>query len=107
MRTINLATASTEKVRLVNAVLEGDQAAIDEYRTTIIDPFCDAFINFVKKARPNVNCSSEGQVFTGKMFFAQESVGLGLIDGIDTPQNIIAQLQSQAVQNLTKNYFKY
>lgn len=81
------ATLSTDKNALFNKVLKGDYA---EYIKTQLDPLNESFHNAVKANRPNISPN----VFTGKMYRAEEAVALGMADGIKTFSEFINIVQN-------------
>lgn len=85
------ATLSTDKNALFNKVLKGDYT---EYIKNQLDPLNESFHNAVKANRPNIS----PDVFTGKMYRAEEAVALGMADGIKTFSEFI-----DIVQNTSSN----
>jgi len=72
------ADQSSEKNSDFNKMLEGDYSLI---KNNVLNPLADAFIKNVKSLRAIVG-NDEHVMFKGKTFFANESLALGLIDGI-------------------------
>lgn len=70
------ADQSSDKNKEFTDALAGDYEAI---KKEMLNPLADQFINAVKKNRPGI--SSE-EVFTGKVYFAEDALALGLIDEI-------------------------
>jgi len=73
------ATLSTLKNKYEREVLEGKY---ENYRTEVLDVYNQAFVDFVKSCRPNLNTDEKVGVLNGQMFFAPQAIEHGLIDGI-------------------------
>lgn len=90
------ATESTEKNNAVNLAIKGDgKKLISE----MLDPLNALFLNAVKENR-----NANAEVLTGKIYFAQEAVTLGLIDRIASVHSIFSQYtktQKQKMESLT------
>ena len=89
MQGINLievyATKSTDKNQDYHEALKGNDAPLK----AICDKYNENFINSIAEGRKGVIDEDSGKWGTGKMFFADEAVQLGLIDEIDTLENVI------------------
>jgi len=70
-----MADQSADKNKEFIDALDGDYTAI---KTQHLNPLADIFIAAVKSNRP----AADESVFTGKVYFAQEALQLGLIDAI-------------------------
>jgi ClpP class serine protease len=64
----------------------GKKGSLDPVKK-IVNKFNDAFLADVKEARGDSMTGDDWK--TGKMFFADEALKIGLIDGIDTLDNVI------------------
>jgi len=86
------ATLSTDKNGPFREAIEGKpERLVNE----IIDPFNTAFIGLIKEARPAM-AKTEAQWNTGRTFFADEALELGLIDGYNTMEGCIARVRALA-----------
>ena len=71
------ATKSNEKNKDINDVLKGNY---DNYRKEVLDRINDKFHASIKANRPKV----KPEALTGKIFFAQDAIAMGLADSIGT-----------------------
>lgn len=78
------ASKSTDKNKPFMDALDGNY---DNLRKNVIDPFNEQFISMVQTNRPNVN----KEVFTGKLYTAQDAIKMGLIDGFKTLDEVISR----------------
>jgi ClpP class serine protease len=86
------ATLSTDKNGPFREAIEGKpERLINE----IIDPFNAAFIDLIKEARPAM-AKTEAKWNTGRTFFGDEALELGLIDGYNTLEGCIARVRALA-----------
>lgn len=72
------ADQSTHKNRAFKLVLEGKY---EEIKREMLNPIAVKFQDFIKQRRPNLNLDIEG-ILNGRMFYAEEALEYGLIDGI-------------------------
>ncbi|MFZ4549443.1 MAG: S49 family peptidase, partial [Bacteroidales bacterium] len=77
-----MADQSADKNKPVLDAMAGNYKTIKDRE---LNPLADMFISAVKTNRPNLPDS----VFTGKMFFADEALSLGLIDSIGNFQSAV------------------
>jgi protease-4 len=77
-----MADQSADKNKPVLDAMAGNYKTIKDRE---LNPLADMFISAVKTNRPNLPDS----VFTGKMFFAEEALSLGLIDSIGNFQSAV------------------
>jgi protease-4 len=84
-----IADQSVDKNKPVIDALAGDYKTIKDRE---LNPLADMFIAAVKDNRPNLPDS----VFTGKMYFAEEALSLGLIDSIGSFDSAIAAVTALA-----------
>lgn len=71
------ASKSTDKNKDINDVLEGKY---NDYRKNTLDKINEKFLETVKANRPSIDDGA----LTGKMFFANDAIAMGLIDSIGT-----------------------
>jgi len=83
------ADQSSDKNKPFEDALAGDFKAIKERE---LNPLAAMFISAVQANRPNLPAS----VFTGKMYFAEEALSLGLIDSIGNFDSAIAAVTALA-----------
>jgi protease-4 len=69
------ATKSTDKNKDINEVIDGKY---DNYIKNTLDPINEQFHASVKSNRPDL----KKEVLTGKLYFANDAIGMGLIDEI-------------------------
>lgn len=79
------ASKSTDKNKDYRDALDGKFEAI---RTTC-DKYNESFLSSIANGRKDVIDADQGKWGTGKMFFADEALALGLIDQVDTLENVI------------------
>ena len=79
------ATKSTDKNQDFYKALQGDTAPL----RAVCDRFNEAFISSIATARKGVIAEDQKAWATGKMFFAQEALDLGMIDGVDTLESVL------------------
>ena len=79
------ASKSTDKNQPYIKAIEGDTSLLRE----MCDKVNDAFIESIASWRSGVISDDRKQWSTGKLFFAEEAKKLGLIDEIDTFENVI------------------
>ena len=85
------ADQSQDKNKTFTDALKGDYTGI---KNDQLNPLAEKFIAFVKANRPNLPDS----VFTGKIFFADEALALGLIDQIGSLDIAIAAVTALATE---------
>lgn len=95
------ADQSTHKNKYFHEALKGNYKAI---KSEMLNPLAERFIAQVKQARgAKLNTQVEG-ILAGKMFFADDALKHGLIDGIGTMQEAIAKVRQLAtVKNFMSN----
>lgn len=79
------APQSTEKNKDYKDAKKGDYSDIEKDLSYI----ADTFINAVKEGRGSKLNLSAGDPFKGKMYFADDAMAIGLIDGIKTMDQVI------------------
>lgn len=79
------ATRSTDKNQEFYKALQGDTAPLKN----VCDTYNEGFISSIANARVGVINEDQGKWGTGKMFFAPEAVDIGMIDEIDTFENVL------------------
>lgn len=72
------ASQSSYKGKSYDEALKGNYK---EFRKEHLDPMAIQFQNFVKQSRPNLKTDVEG-ILEGKMFYADQALQYGFIDGI-------------------------
>lgn len=97
IHTIN-ATKSTDKNKAFMDAEKGDYALM---RTSLLDPLNEEFHANVKVGRPDIS----SEVFTGKIYLADQAVDLGMIDGVKTFQEVIEFTQEQIANHTTMSLF--
>lgn len=65
---------------------------------TQLDPLAKAFQEQIKATRPKLDASAEG-VLTGAMFFANDAVRVGLVDGIGDINTAVAKVKELKIVN--------
>lgn len=102
------ATKSPNKNTMYDSAADGDDT---EWRA-MLDSFNEVFHSFVKKGRgkklkmtPSVKIGDieVAEVLTGKIYIGQGGVEIGLIDQIDTLDNLVAMLQKEISNAATPN----
>jgi signal peptide peptidase SppA len=84
------ADQSRDKNKTYTDALNGDYAGIKNEQ---LNPLAEQFISAVKANRPNLPDS----VFTGKVFFAEDALSLGLIDEIGSLETAISAVSALSV----------
>ena len=84
------APQSTDKNADINGAISGDKDALERMRQ-VAGTFCESLISSVENSR---KISGRDKWGTGKMFFAKESMELGLIDSIDSFENFLNYLNT-------------
>lgn len=79
------ATKSTDKNQEFYKAIQGDTAPLKK----VCDTYNEGFISSIANARVGVISEDQGAWATGKMFFAPEALSLGMIDEIDTFDNVL------------------
>jgi len=91
------ASKSTHKNKLSNDVSEGKT---EEFIKRFLDPVQEEFEKTILLSRPlTKNAPEESNLFSGEIFYAQEALKYGLIDGIKSLEEIF-----QEAHNLGKEY---
>jgi len=97
------ASLSVDKNADLNQVLDGNY---EPYQKNVLDVINSKFLSTIKSNRPAVDDST----LTGKMYFATESIALGLIDEIGSLEYAISVaaafsplITELSIQNETKN----
>jgi ClpP class serine protease len=85
------ATKSTDKNKIFNDAINGVPDGIIGVRA-ICDKYNEYFLQTVSDGRSDRMNEPEKEWGTGKTFFASEALKMGLIDGIDTIENVINYL---------------
>lgn len=94
------ADPSEHKNKSFELALKGDYKLI---RKELLNPLAIQFQETVKANRPNLKLDVEG-IISGKMFFAQDSVEIGLADGIGNLQQAMKKVtELNAVQTIMYN----
>lgn len=88
-----LADQSEHKNKAFHLALEGDYEKI---KNEILNPVAIKFQENVKSFRPNLKLDVEG-IISGKMFYAQEALEIGLIDGIGDFNHAVEKLTTLAI----------
>lgn len=90
------ASRSIDKNRAYEEMLDGNYERIIK---EVLDPMNNVFLSSVKQGRANID---EGTL-TGKMYYSEEAVSLGLIDGIksfdETVAYVVEMIQNAQNQN--------
>lgn len=81
------APQSTDKNKDYRDALNGDTSAIE----ADLKKHVDAFISFVKNSRGDVAAANEKEWNTGKMFYANDAVKIGLADGIRSFDQVVSK----------------
>ncbi|WP_271407281.1 S49 family peptidase [Tenacibaculum soleae] len=94
------ADPSEHKNKTFELALKGDYKLI---KKELLNPLAVQFQETVKANRPNLKLDVEG-IISGKMFFAQDSVDIGLADGIGNLQQAMDKVtELKAVQTIMYN----
>jgi signal peptide peptidase SppA len=79
------ASKSTDKNQEFHKALQGDTEPLKK----VCDTYNENFISSIANARVGVINEDQGKWATGKMFFAPEAMDIGMIDEIDTFENVL------------------
>jgi protease-4 len=91
---------SSYKNKGVREAIEGNpQYLIDE----TLSPYARSFQEHIRKCRKNLDKSVEG-ILEGRVFYAYDAVENGLIDGIRTTSDVIAELRNRNTINSLFNH---
>ena len=91
---------SSYKNKGVREAIEGNpQYLIDE----TLSPYARSFQEHIRKCRKNLDESVEG-ILEGRVFYAYDAVENGLIDGIRTTSDVIAELRNRNTINSLFNH---
>ena len=94
------APQSSQKNEEFNALEAGNT---DLIKQSVLKPYAQQFIDFVKMARPQ---TAEKPVFTGKTFMAQDAIKVGLVDEIGTLQDAIDFVRNNSISNQSNSNMK-
>lgn len=81
------ATKSVDKNRAYREAIDGNIEKMQD----LADKYNEFFLDAIKKNRPDL-AATEGKWGTGKMFFAQEAIDMGLAHEIGTLENLITNI---------------
>jgi len=92
------ASLSTHKNKVSDDLTAGQP---EDFIKRFLDPLQADFDAAVKRSRPRAaKADEDAHIFNGEIFYAQEALGLGLIDGIKDIQEIFQELYEQGkIQN--------
>lgn len=79
------ATKSTDKNAVFKKAVAGDTKPLEQ----LCDTYNEAFISSIANARVGVISEDQNTWATGKMFFAPEALSLGMIDEVDSFENVL------------------
>ena len=79
------ATPSKDKNKWFRNALDGDTALLQK----MTDESCEDFISTIEKNRGDKLKSDRSEWGTGKEYYSDQSIKIGLIDGIDTFENVL------------------
>jgi len=79
------ADASKDKNKDYYDALKGDFSGIKK----LVNRYNDHFLQSIRTDRGDLAAKNEKEWNSGKMFFAQEAISIGLADGIDTIENVV------------------
>jgi ClpP class serine protease len=102
-----IATRSTQKLAAYQEALQADNKDPNDpkykaLREQRVDPFNEAFIDMVERARPGLK-GKEG-VFEGQVYTAKKAMELGMIDAIDkTLDDAVAAVRELATNKKSNN----
>lgn len=83
------ATKSTHKNKLTNDVSEGKT---EEFIKRFLDPVQEEFEKAIRASRPNTSkAPEESHLFNGEIYYAEEAMQFGLIDGIKNIDEILQE----------------
>lgn len=91
------ATKSTDKNKAFHDAESGEYALI---RTSMLDPLNEEFHAQVKLGRPDIS----KEVFTGKMYLAEEAQAQGMVDSVKTFDEVL-QFTQELINNNTMGLF--
>lgn len=95
------ATKSTHKNKINKDVEEGKT---DEFIKRFLDPIQEEFEKTVRHCRPKASESAdEAHVFNGEIFYAEEAIQFGLIDGVKSMDEIITELYQLGKEYQTRS----
>ena len=95
------ATLSTMKNKIENDLLKGDPK---EYKLQVLDPLNNAFIETVRNSRAKIkDVKEDAPVVSGAMFYADQAIEVGLIDGIMSQSEAINRAYDLGMENDIKN----
>jgi len=91
---------STDKNGTYRAAIDGNEEPMKDD----LDYVVEGFVEDVKAGRGINAVAGEGP-FTGKMYYAEEAEAIGLIDGIRTKEQVVAELVSKSNNGSKTRYF--
>ncbi len=95
------ATKSTHKNKITKDVEDGNT---EEFIKRFLDPLQQEFENNVRICRPKTyDAPDEAHVFNGEIYYAEESIQYGLIDGVKSLDDIIIELFQLGIEFKTRN----
>lgn len=96
------ADQSDDKNKAFSLALKGDYSLI---KAEMLNPLAQKFQEHVKAARPNLKLDTPG-ILSGKMFYAEEALSIGLIDGIGNMEAALekVKLLAEARSLISTNY---
>jgi protease-4 len=95
------ATKSTHKNKITKDVEEGKT---EEFIKRFLDPVQDEFEKIVRQCRSNTaNAPDEAHVFNGEIYYAEEAIKYGLIDGVKSLDEIIIELYQLGKEYQTRS----
>lgn len=98
------ATKSTDKNKEFTEAYKGNEGGDKLLIERFIDPANDIFINSVKNFRGDKLSTSE-DVFTGKIYYADEAIKIGLVDQISPLEQVYNEAMSMAPKSNQKKYY--
>lgn len=94
-------TLSDYKNAPFEAALKGDYTKI---RSEELDPLARQFQMAVKKCRPKLKADTEG-ILSGRMFYADDAVTLGLADEVGTLERAVSLSRAKSDEYLLQAYY--
>ena len=76
----------------------------EEYKLQVLDPLNNAFIETVRNSRAKIkDVKDDAPVVSGAMFYAEQAIEVGLIDGIMSQPEAINRAYELGMANDIKN----
>lgn len=91
------ATKSTDKNNEFRELLDNGNDTL--MRENLLDPLNEAFINAVRSQRPGIN----EEVFSGKCYFSEDAMKMGLIDGIKSFDEVLQRAAELSQEHENQN----